>query len=185
MLHLLQADTKRKYRYAWKDESFLGFEQQVCSFCGRMISECRYDGDIHRLILEGGNTYPDYLTFTGAGERLFLLSERAVRIFEDCGIAGFSGKREVMVSDGPQYFAMEISGRVELDFVTMQLKKKKLCPECGQFGWNRQRMDPVILDEGSWDGCDICRVKSLPGFFACSERFAEAVKDYKLTGFVL
>lgn len=185
MLRLLQPDTNRKYRYAWKDESFLGFGQRVCSHCGRMISESRYTGDVRWLALEGGKTYPDCLAFTGAGERLFILSESAVRIFEDCGITGFSGKREVLVSDGPQYFAMEISGRVELDYVAMQLKKKKLCPECGQFDWNRQRMAPVILDEGSWDGCDICRVKSLPGFFSCSERFAEIVKEYKLTGFVL
>ena len=185
MLHLLQPDTNRKYRYAWKDESFLGFEQRVCSHCGRMISECRYAGDVRRLVLECGKTYPDCLAYTGAGERLFLLTERAVRIFEDCGITGFSGKREVLVLDGPKYFAMDICGSVELDFAAMHLKKKMLCPECGQFRWNRQRLEPVILDESTWDGADICRIRSMPGFCACTQQFADMVKKYKLTGFLL
>lgn len=137
------------------------------------------------LFLEGGKMYPDYLAFTGAGEQLFLLSERAVPVFEENGISGFSGKWEVTVSDGPRYFAMEIGGSVELDFAAMHLKKKNLCSRCGQYNWNRQRMEPVILDEASWDGSDICRVKSLPGLFACSRRFAQIVKDHGLTGFLL
>jgi len=185
MLLLLQPDTNRKYRYAWKDESFLGFEQRVCVQCGRTVTEMRYDEGVHRLALEGGTVYPDYLAFTGSGERLFLLTERAVIALEESGITGFSGKREVLVLDGPKYFAMDICGSVELDFAAMHLKKKMLCPECGQFRWNRQRLEPVILDESTWDGADICRVKSMPGFCACTQQFADMVKKYKLTGFLL
>lgn len=192
MLLLVSHDIRRKYKYAYKDTSFKGFEHRICAFCGRTISDMHFKEQGHCLILEGGKIFPDYLQFCGAGESLFLLSDQAVRLLEQSGISGISAKAEVQICDdqektlfnAPRYFSMEVCGCVEMDFDAMHLKKKNLCPECGQFTWNRQRVQPMILDRNSWDGSDICRVGSIPGYFACSKRFVDFVKKNGVTGFV-
>ena len=151
----------------------------------------RYKAKEHRLILEGGKRYPDYLQFCGAGEPLVLLSQRAVDVFKQNAITGFSYKEAVLVCDeegeplpdATQYFAMEVRGRAEPDFGAMHLKRKHCCPQCGQFSWNRQRLEPLILDRDFWDGSDICRIESVPGYCICSERFQKLVEENGLTGF--
>ena len=190
-MHTVACDTARKYKYAWRDLSFLGFSQSQCPVCGRKTAEFCYEDGPHRLMLEGGKAYPDLLAYTGAGERMLILSARAVEIFYEEEVTGFSVKEKVMVpeesgeisSDIPDCFLLSVSGRIELDLAAMGLKKKKLCPQCGQFEWNRQRVHPLILDMAAWDGSDLCRVESIPGYFVCSDRFAELVNIHGLTGF--
>lgn len=76
-----------------------------------------------------------------------------------------------------------ICGRIELDLPKMGLKKKKLCRVCGGFEWNRQRLSPLLLDASAWDGNDICRVDSIPGYVVCTDRVVALVKKQKLKGF--
>jgi hypothetical protein len=65
----------------------------------------------------------------------------------------------------------------------MQLKKKRVCPSCGQFEWNRQRLPAMILNVSSWDGSDICRLASIPGFIVCTDKFKTIVQNNQLKGF--
>lgn len=194
MFYLLQAPNQRTYQYAWRDASFLGFQESQCKECGRKIVSMQYNGD-HCLIAEGGPQYPDYLAFSGAGESLFVISEHAARIFRENNLSGISELTPIRVAketDGilvplpeaaPDYFLVQIAGRIDLDYSKMCLKKKKVCKTCGSFEWNRQRMYPLYMDEGTWDGSDLCRNKSIPGYIIFSKAAVELIKKYKLKGF--
>lgn len=192
MLYWLDHDTLKKFQYVYKDASFLGFSRSVCLQCNRQIGTPQYRREAPHLILEGGKVYPDYLQFCGAGNQLFLISDRALEIFEKNRITGYSGYQlataETSIQGGgvdrlPEYYCLNVSGRVDVDYATMHIKKKRVCPQCGQFEWSRMRLEPIILDHTTWDGSDLCLVDSLQGFRVCSERAKQIIHDHKLTGF--
>lgn len=194
MLYLLQHPSQRTYPYAWKDASFVGFRQSQCGECGRTVSAAEYRGP-HHLIVEGGPKYPDYHAFCGAGEPIFVISERAARIFQENNLTGITefipirAEKEIngtlvpLPETAPKYVLVQITGRIDLDYRRMCLKKKKVCKTCGGFEWNRQRMHPLCMDERTWDGSDLCRNESIPGYILFSKTAVDLVKKYKLKGF--
>lgn len=193
--YLLRDPGERSYQYAWKDQSFLGFQKTPCPECGRDIAVMEYSGG-HCLLLEGGPKYPDHLPFCGAGERMLVLSERAARLLQESGITGIgqitpvrtakenNGTPVSLPETAPGYVLAEVTGKIDLDLSKMCLRKKKVCKACGGFEWNRQRLHPIHLDESTWDGSDICRCESIPGWFIFSEAAAELTRKQKLKGFV-
>ena len=195
MFYLLQAPSERSYQYAYKDQSFMTFQRSECEDCGRMTAEREFNGP-HCLIAEGGARWPDYLPFHGAGAPLFVVSERAAQVFRDNKLSGITEFTPIQVrkeKDGeliplpenaPPYVLIPISGKIDLHFQKMCLKKKRVCKTCGGFDWNRQRMHPLYVDEHTWDGSDLCRIESLPGQIVCTEKFVFLVKEKKLKGFV-
>lgn len=181
------------YYYAWCNTSFGGFQWAVCPECGRRIATMQYVSDVPHLLIEGGPQYSDYLWYTGAGVRPFLISERTLNLFEQHNVSGYDGyclvelefeETSKVINDIPRYYALNLTGSVEFDFKQMHLKKKKLCPQCGSFEWSRTRLDPAILDMSTWDGSDLCSMKSIPGRRVCTEKVRELVKKYTLTGCV-
>ena len=194
MFYRLQAPSERTYQYAYQDASFVGFRQSACEDCGRMVGEMEFSGP-HCLITEGGPRYPDYLAFSGAGERLFVVSEWAARVFRDNRLSGIaeispiqvmkeqSGQRIPLPENAPRYMLLQIAGKIDLDHQKMCLKKKRLCRTCGSFEWNRQRFHPLYVDEGTWDGSDLCRIGSIPGYLVCTEKVVKLIRENKLKGF--
>ena len=185
----------RVYRYAWEDLSFVDWVKTPCESCGRNISKTEYEPGGHRLVLEGGKRYPDFLAFTGAGERIFLVSERALEVFTQNQVSGIAswervscvsemvrGKYMEPQGEAPNYWKLNISGRVDLDMKAMFLKKKHRCDKCGQFVWNRERLYPMYLDPNTWDGSDLCRITSIPGHVVCSDKLVRLIKKYSLKG---
>ena len=194
MLYWLNHDTLKRFQYAYKDVSFLGFSRSKCPQCNRQIGISEYRHEVPHLLLEGGAVYPDYLQFCGAGNQLFLISDRALEIFEKNRITGYSVHQlttvEISEQNGsvdciPEYYSLNVLGRVNIDYATMHIKKKRVCPQCGQFEWSRMRLEPIILDHTTWDGSDLCLIDSLQGFRVCSDRVKQLIHDYKLTGFSL
>ena len=192
MLYLLEHQALKKYKYAYKDLSLIGYSRSVCPQCSRQIGIPQYSGNIPHLILEGGNEWPDYLQFCGAGKRLFLISERALEIFEKNIITGYDGYQSVDcesiirnrdIKKNPNYYSLNVSGRIDLDFASMHLKKKHFCPQCRQYEWNRNRLEPFILDCATWDGSDVCLIDSLPGFRVCSGNLMQVIHNNHLKGF--
>lgn len=188
--YLLEGSGERSDAYACRNAALGPLAQRPCSACGRTLSEWTFAGP-HRLILEGGPGYPDRLEFTGAGGPLFLLSGRAAAVFAENGITGITDTAPVRTEreDGdlpeaaPGYLLTRIGGRIDLDLLKMCLKKKRRCPVCGGFEWNRQRFHPLYLDKSTWDGSDICRVTSIPGYVVCTAGVVELIKTQKLRGF--
>ena len=139
----------------------------------------------------GGSKYPDHLEFTGAGGAPLLLSRRAADAFRENGITGIEETVPVQTvresgplpEGAPEYVLARVRGRIELDLPKMGLKKKKLCRVCGGFEWNRQRLSPLLLDASTWDGSDLCRIDSIPGYVICTDRVVALVKKQKLKGF--
>lgn len=185
----------RVYKYAWQDLSFVDWVKTPCEACGRDISKTEYEPGGHRLVLEGGKRYPDFLAFTGAGERIFLVSERALEVFTQNQVSGIAswervscvsemvrGKYMEPQGEAPNYWKLNISGRVDLDMKAMFLKKKHRCDKCGQFVWNRERLYPMYLDPNTWDGSDLCRITSIPGHVVCSDKLVRLIKKYSLKG---
>lgn len=193
LLYWLEYDIQRDYVYAYKNDSFEGYIWGMCQECGRQTATARYTGYHPHLLLEGSGLYPDFLQFCGAGNRLFVISERALYLFERHGISGYSNYIPVSLDTSlvspkaktrmvPNYFSLEVSGHIDLDFKLMHLKRKKLCPICHQFEWSRQKIDPIVADNHSWDGSDLCILSSMPGFIMCSKTIVNIVHDNDLTG---
>ena len=184
--YLLEGYSEQAYPYAYEDTSLLGRKIQICETCGRQVSSWSFSG-AHQLLLEGSGDYPDRLMFCGAGGPLFILSATAAQTFDKNGISGISQTSPIeTIHDQavpPRYVLAQISGTIDLDFKKMGLKKKRQCTSCGSFEWNRQRMYPLYVNEETWDGSDICRVSSIPGYIICTDRVASLVKDQKLSGF--
>lgn len=196
MFSLLQTPSERTYQYAWKDLSFLGFQRSKCPDCSRTVAATAHSSP-RCLLLEGGPKYPDYLAFCGAGEPLFVISERAASVFRANDLLGIAECVPIQVAkeengvliplpeNAPNYVMVQITGKIDLDYEKMGLKKKKVCSTCGSFEWNRQRLYPLYMDEHTWDGSDICRNQSLPGYIIFSKVAVELIKKHKLKGFCL
>ncbi len=192
MLYWLEHNSQKKYKYAYKDDSLIGYSRSICSQCNREIAIPQYKETAPYLLLEGGNTSPDFLQFCGAGRQLCLVSEKALDIFENNRISGYAGSQLVScenerqissVTQFPRYYSMHISGRIELNTAAMHIKKKRVCSHCGQYEWSRMRLEPYILDLSTWDGSDLCLVDSIPGFRVCTDKLKEIIQKHKLTGF--
>lgn len=192
MLYWIEHQNSHKYYYAYKDISLLGYEQSICNQCNRPIVYPKFSGTEPHLFLEGSGEYPDYLQFCGAGRQMYIVSEKTLDLYEKNNISGYSDYRLVTVTTEiqdktstkiPIYYSLNITGRVDLDYSVMQLKKKKKCAQCGQFNWNRMRLNPLVIDFSTWDGSDLCLLSSFPGFKLCSSLAREVMTTNKLTGF--
>ena len=188
MFYLIRDTGFRTNRYASKDLSFEGIDYNTCSLCNRKIASFRYRNNIHELILEGGKRIPDKLQFCGAGRRLFLVSEAVIRAIESFHISGVLNYSPVILNPSTKempYYSIDVSGEIELSLSNMALKKKNYCPQCTQFEWNRKGFPQLCLDASSWNGQDICIVKSVPGYFVCTSKFAKLIEEHGFTGFDL
>lgn len=192
MLFWLKNDVGKKYSYASKDLSLAGYTRSICPNCGREVVSPTYIGNAPHLILEGGRKFPDFLQFCGAGNRLTIVSENALNIFERESVSGYDEylncQIEVAstfkdVNNVPNYYSLNVSGSVDLDLQAMHLRRKKVCSSCGQFEWSRTRIGVYIVDEKTWDSSDICFLKSMPGIKLCSSKFVEIVNSNNLAGF--
>lgn len=194
MLYWIEHEALNKYKYAYKDLTFIGFDRSACSECGRELGTPQYKESTPHFVLEGGRVYPDYLEFAGAGRQPFLVSEEVLELFEKNGITGYTGyqlvnyvsskrKDNSIIIQHPKYYNLNITGKVDLALAEMHLKKKRLCPQCGQFDWSRMRFGTTILDETTWDGSDLCFLDSIPGFKLCSEKVKELIQQHKFTNF--
>lgn len=197
MFYLIHSSSLSKHCYAWDNLSFIDWKGSVCDNCGRIVHKaCMAEGNME-LELDGGKEHPDFLQFTGAGPRLFLLSKHALDIFEKNNITGIASAQPVMLSwikskakraitsPIPEYYSLEIDGRIDYCLQAMFLKKKKVCQVCGQFEWNRERRPTVVVSESTWNGSDLCRISSVPGFSICTQKLYDVIKANKLTGFEL
>ncbi len=193
MLFWLNYNNSNRYRYISGDDTFIGFDSsEICPRCGRNIVTPKFREAIPHFESDGGKIYPDYIQFCGAGKYPFIVSEKALSIFEENNVSGYNGATLVRVepsgisSDGSQirYFQLNIYGHIELDFKAMFLKKKNYCEVCGQYEWNRQRFYPRFIDESTWDGSDFAVATSVH-WRLCSEKVNNIIQNHKLTGFVL
>lgn len=182
----------KKYCYAQRNLAFTGYTSSICSKCGRSIIIPNPTIKKNEFIIEGGKNYPDFLDYRGAGT-YFLISKNALRLFIENRITGFddyeevSTRRETGVTiddDNSVYFLLSINGTIDFDLRAMTLKKKRVCLSCNQYDWNIQRLSMLksVFDMDTWDGNDLCRIKSFPGFIVCSDRLRSLVEEHKLTG---
>ncbi len=194
MLYYISDSYTRTYWYVWRDLSYLKPKETVCNCCGRKIYEDNYDSGRHCLAVEGGSRCPDL--HTTAGLNCFpIFSEKAVDLFTQHSVSGFRVDEQVFLfkeespdsyvelKDIPPYYKVTFEGKIDFDYPAMFLKKKKLCPVCGKYDLNRQRLYPVFLDSNSWNGDDFCSVITRPGHWYCTEKVVQLAKKHKLKGF--
>ena len=192
MLYWLKHGSYNKYKYAYKDMTLLGYTQSICPQCNRSIGTPQFTTETHHLILEGNGTYPDYLQFCGAGKQMFLVTEQTLNTFETNRITGYTSYQPVITETIqqnsnlgriPTYYCLNISGRIDLDFDAMHIRKRRMCPRCGQFEWSRMKLDPVVLDLSTWNNADLCLVDSIPGYRVCTEKMKRIIQKNRLSGF--
>lgn len=189
MFFKLNAYYQRRYKYISTDLAFEKFDFRICPTCGREIAVGTKSNSPEPLMeLEGPKKYPDILEFCGVGviPYPFIISKRAIDLFEENHVTGFKRGKKVKFSNCPEdqeYYYAEIIGRIDLHLKSMQLKKKRICKECGKYDWSRKSLGKYILDRDSWSETDLCRLTSLPGIFICTEKVIDLIKAHKLTGF--
>lgn len=191
------SDLGGKYKYACNDLSFDKREEIVCAVCGRSYAVSTFHGECKNFVLDGGKKYPDFLSYTGPSGDLipFIVSARALKLFEENGVSGFVNMGKVISSvknrsayipdeQAPDYYLMDFLGTIDFDFKEMHLKKKRTCCKCGRFEWSRSRFGNVVLDRSSWNGMDICRLASIPNVIICTEKVETLVRKNKLMGLI-
>lgn len=192
MLFWISFSAPKRYCYAYKDVTLLGYDRFNCPQCNRPFAKPRYESKVPHLLLEGGRKNPDYLQFCGAGRQLFVVSEKTLDLFEQNKISGYTEATQVTTEridhreqdlPCPNYYALSITGKIDLDLAQMHVKKKNICASCGQFDWSRMRLEPIFLNPTTWDGSDLCRLTSIPGLSVSSKRIKDLVDRYNLTGF--
>lgn len=187
MFYYVGCSLSNKNRYVYKNVSFKGYNKKTCDNCGRDITTTMYDDGAYKLLVEGGSIYPDLLRFCGAGDQMFLLSEKALSVFVKENISGIESYDLVKIaneeSNTTQYYCVKLSGHIDLNYSSMFLKKKKKCDICGKFELNRKRIHPFIVNKSTWNGCDICYLETFPAVTICTEKIVRIVRKYKLKGF--
>ena len=180
-----------KYCYAVKNLSFVRFKKK-CSHCGcQDAKELVFQGD-DALLIDGAKNYPDFMLYGSVG-LYFIVSKRVLEVLQQEKITGYNEAKKVSLyrlicgkleKQEPEYYIINITGGIDLDLKAMSLKKKNVCPICGSFKWNRQRLYNIdsFFDMNTWDGSDLCRIKSFPGYVMISDRLKEIFEEHKFTG---
>ena len=181
-----------KYCYAVENLSFVGYKREECSTCKRQIvKEKIYEGE-DAFLIDGAKKFPDFMQSCGAGT-YFIVSERVMNVLRENNVSGFDEAKKVplyrsryrkLIKQEQEYYIINITGSIDLNLKAMALKRKHICPECGSFDWSRQRLYifDSVFDMNTWDGSDICRIKSFPGYVMISDKLKEIFEEHKFTG---
>lgn len=192
MFNLFVFYSEYKYCYAVENLAFVGFKKKKCPNCGcQDANEMIFQGD-DALLIDGANNYPDFMLYGSVGLN-FIVSERVMKVLSEKKITGFDEAKTVslyrskygkLVKQEPNYYMINITGIIDLDLKAMALKRKNVCPICGNFKWSRQRLYTIdsVFDMSTWDGSDICRIQSFPGHIMISDRLKKIFEEHEFTG---
>lgn len=162
-----------------------------CPSCGRV--KC-FDGDQDvTLELERKKTIPDQL-LCGAKPSLFILSERALDVFERNHVTGYRAlgkitlldKHGQLITDYPQqYYNVTITGACCIDYAAMGVAANVVCNSCALLDyvgntWQLPEPGPYIKE---WDGSDLCHMNGFPHSPMCTSRLAKIIVSNKLSNF--
>lgn len=161
----------------------------ICPSCGAKSG-------IEKVVphkLEPGRYFPTLLeTYDFVHYDVF--SETALDAFSQAGLTGIEvisefvllDKQDEPLTDLPvRYYAVNITGQIDLDEKAMHLKRRNVCPVCGSFSWNREKMYDAYFDENSWDGSDFCQVKQTGKCHICTQGVLNVIAKKKLKGITL
>ena len=181
-----------KYCYAVKNLSFVGYKREECPTCKRQVVKDEiYEGE-DAFLIDGAKKFSDFMQSCGAGT-YFIVSERVMNVLRENNVSGFDEAKKVplyrsryrkLIKQEQEYYIINITGSIDLNLKAMALKRKHVCPECGSFDWSRQRLYifDSVFDMNTWDGSDICRIKSFPGYVMISDKLKEIFEAHKFTG---
>lgn len=183
-------------------------EMVHCSICGNTWrKDLLFSKDSEITITLSNHHYADFLLVV----HQLLVSERALKVLNACGITGFDVKPAHLLGSNqfspdikkelsdagyrinsipetlPPMYRWFINGQVELE-PHSGIVLLEHCDSCGYRKFASRDMEyvdlsqPIILDYDSWSGHDLCKAEGLGQTLLCSERFVEVYKDNRLTG---
>lgn len=126
---------------------------------------------------------PDFI-FTWMSE--CLIQDRALRIFEQENLTGFSALLASAVSkiSGAriQVHELEVSGWGGMAPKETGIREVERCAGCGHLLYSRLERPEKLIDIRHWDGSDFFIVWPLPRFRFVTERVVEVCQQYGITG---
>ena len=181
-----------KYGYVQTDLGRAKYVRDKCTECGRFIDSPSFTKEKSVFIVEGVDAYPDFIYYCCAGTRIYV-SKRVKDVLSSHNITGYEEEEFVEVYRQEEnnlekkdigYYSIKVTGVIDFDLKSMQLKKKRICSHCKQFDWSRQRLNLVktAFDAETWDNSDLCSVKSSPGIFICTPRLKQIIEENGFTG---
>lgn len=122
-----------------------------------------------------------------------LVQDRVLTVFREHGITGFEVRpasahfRVRTEADPPRLWELVVTGwgGVAPEASGVRLLESKSCSVCGHLVYSGFDDPSRLIDESQWDGSDIFIVWPLPRFIFVTERVADVIRSYKLTGVVL
>jgi hypothetical protein len=169
-------------------------QQEKCPTCGSgMVGRKDWDGASAHIIGPEADSYNDYL-----GGFQSVISERMLRDLEERGMTGFVAHRlpiEAVESPKlkrqpmPNYFILEVVGRVDIDRARFDEFDGNLCPTChkwtprkgGKYRWGDKTRIPVL---DTWDGSDFVMTRNIEsGSRYCSRRVLDLAREKQWSGF--
>ena len=196
MLYKLKASNSSYWTYAYTDLSSK-IKTNRCDACGRSWIEYELTQSDQPItfVIENHARFADVLNCCGGyfASEGFIISQKALDCFIKEEVTGFShtpvrilreiNKGQYEAVDDAVYYLLDISGRIDVDYEKMHLRKKHVCQSCKHFDLPRQKLGISYLDYLSWNGCDINRLVLFPGHVLCTDKVLDIIRDNRLKGF--
>lgn len=178
-----------------------------CSTCNAKQNDYLHNDGINFKIVLSNENYPDFVLV--ANQYLISIKAKTVLLEEnispvDCEKFCINSKEDLSTSElkdlkdrgyntsriathPPEYFTVNtpIGGEVhEQSNINLAYK----CPTCGHekyatIGYTYVNpLTEYYINESSWNGYDLFRIKQLGKSLFCTDKFVEVYKRYKLTG---
>lgn len=180
-------------RWTWAQSLIPKLDEisRPCAKCGiGRVYPGRYPERDFDVMVKGGSAYPDVL---GCGAYPFLIvSEYVIQDWETCGINGYRkyainvrnvGHYEAPNGFPPQYYHIQITGRVALDLNAMGVEVKPHCSECGYRRATPSIQFPFVFAEQPDPSSDLFVSDWYPAITFCNHRVLRAAASNRRTNF--
>lgn len=161
--------------------------EERCPVCGERRKVLVGSGSCE---IHGGTSWMDAIGI--ASWPLFLVSRRVVVALEQIGAKGFEPRavcftkvQSPAMQNAPDYFYLDVKGRIDIDLKSSGLEGAQQCPGCFR-DLSTKLIEPtryVPAREG-WDGSDLFRLRNRPNLLVfCTRRILELARQERWTNF--
>lgn len=119
-----------------------------------------------------------------------LLQDHVLKLLKDAGFTGFDVKPVTAEfkrtgRECPKLWELVVTGWAGMASAEAGIQLVQKCDGCGLIRYSGTNSPSALIDESQWDGSDFFVIWPLPMFIFVTDRVANLIREYQLTGVVL